>query len=441
MATTKKSKYSPFGKYDPCFVTEGSNCLMQTRKRKDTTNRKSDGLNFSDRANGAGQAWQDAQGHHGNTPGRRSPEREGGGDCARLVTNEEAAVARGGVTEAEGDMSRISSLSAVFGERAGPGAGPGGRGDPQAGQGELRGPGREAGGPGRDVGGAGAAGGVCAVQKQVKQLHLREQDARRRTCGTKPPPTDRRAPPLGARAREEAQGTGRGARQRSPKPAPLQGQSTQPQDGGTPRQPPANQPPQPPRASTVSPRAGPPPERAPSAAPLPPVFALRSSGGGSGQEGQHHHHHPPQNACCPGPCQTPGPHAPGRHAHPQRDGGEGRKRYPTAQEIQVIGGYETLQRSCLVKLRGRHRAVKVCFDEAHLERVCEYPSESSMLASFPCPAQPSPDRDTEEREGDDDEEEEEEEEEEERGVFMTGSSRKAGSKSGRMLKVDESCRR
>ncbi|KAI1902453.1 hypothetical protein AGOR_G00044930 [Albula goreensis] len=129
--------------------------------------------------------------------------------------------------------------------------------------------------------------------------------------------------------------------------------------------------------------------------------------------------------------------APSAHTPTPNGMGEvGKKRYPTAEEIQVIGGYESLEKSCLVKHRGKHRGVKVCFDEVQLEQVCEYPSESSMLACFPCSTPLSSERERDEREEDD-----EEEEEEEKATFMSGGSKKAGPKAGRALKVDESCRR
>ncbi|XP_071356545.1 calponin homology domain-containing protein DDB_G0272472 isoform X2 [Trachinotus anak] len=62
-----------------------------------------------------------------------------------------------------------------------------------------------------------------------------------------------------------------------------------------------------------------------------------------------------------------------------------KKKYPTVEEIEVIGGYQNLEKSCLVKNRGTPKKVKVCFNEDQLEQLCEYPSETSMLActSYP----------------------------------------------------------
>ncbi|XP_020562715.1 uncharacterized protein LOC101169215 [Oryzias latipes] len=61
----------------------------------------------------------------------------------------------------------------------------------------------------------------------------------------------------------------------------------------------------------------------------------------------------------------------------------GRKKYPTVEEIEVIGGYQNLERSCLIKSRGTPKRGKVCFHEDQLEQVCEYPSETSMLSFNP----------------------------------------------------------
>ncbi|KAJ8000393.1 hypothetical protein DPEC_G00204360 [Dallia pectoralis] len=110
----------------------------------------------------------------------------------------------------------------------------------------------------------------------------------------------------------------------------------------------------------------------------------------------------------------------------------GKKRYPTVEEIQVIGGYQNLDKSCLVKSpKGSRKEVKVCFDEAQLEQVCEYPSESSLLSSTP--SLPSQEKASEDKVPEDGEEE--------RGAFVS-RSRNAGASAGlRVLRVDESCHR
>ncbi|XP_029519559.1 uncharacterized protein ppp1r18 [Oncorhynchus nerka] len=113
----------------------------------------------------------------------------------------------------------------------------------------------------------------------------------------------------------------------------------------------------------------------------------------------------------------------------------GKKRYPTTEEIEVIGGYQNLDKSCLVKTpKGTPKGVKVCFDETQLEQVFEYPSEASMIAFTPYPI-PGQEKGKED-------EVQEEEEEEERGVFVSGSSRNVGAAAGlRVLRIDESCHR
>ncbi|KAJ8354528.1 hypothetical protein SKAU_G00220950 [Synaphobranchus kaupii] len=106
------------------------------------------------------------------------------------------------------------------------------------------------------------------------------------------------------------------------------------------------------------------------------------------------------------------------------------KRYATVEEIEVIGGYQILERSCLAKDSGTQKTVKVCFDEVQLEQVFEYPSEYSVLASFPSP----PLSGSETREG----KEEEEDEDYEQKVLVR-SSRTVIAGVGRTLRVDESC--
>ncbi|KAJ8377934.1 hypothetical protein AAFF_G00249970 [Aldrovandia affinis] len=109
---------------------------------------------------------------------------------------------------------------------------------------------------------------------------------------------------------------------------------------------------------------------------------------------------------------------------------KGKKRYPTAEEIEVIGGYQTLEKSCLAKGNGTQKTVKVCFDEVQLEQVFEYPSENSVLASFPSPPLPGPEREEEKEEEDDEDDEE--------GLFLLRSSQTVGTGAGRVLRVDES---
>ncbi|XP_064201719.1 phostensin-like [Anguilla rostrata] len=275
---------------------------------------------------------------------------------------------------------------------------------------------------------AGSGGGVAAVQKQVELLHLREQEGGRAPLHP------------GRKGRGEAQPAPHAHRtSQNPPQTQLHSRGTQP------RQPAPLSQPQPPRSFTVTPRPEPPsPKNPPQAAPTgpsPPLFSLRTSGGTQGKRGNTITITPRKTPAGPGavrtgPAPSPAP-APTPNGTAAAPGDGGRKRYPTAEEIQVIGGYERLDRSCLVKQSRRHKGVKVCFDETQLERFCEYPSESSMMACFPCPAQPNPERENRAREGEDDEEDEEEE----GGVFTSGSVRITGPEASRMLRVDESCRR
>ncbi|XP_055988954.1 taperin [Sorex fumeus] len=87
-----------------------------------------------------------------------------------------------------------------------------------------------------------------------------------------------------------------------------------------------------------------------------------------------------------------GPEAEGEESAP---GATLKPRYPTVHEIEVVGGYLSLQRSCLAKAGSSRKKMKISFNDKSLQTTFEYPSESSL-------AQEATD--------DDDEEEEEEEE-------------------------------
>lgn len=85
--------------------------------------------------------------------------------------------------------------------------------------------------------------------------------------------------------------------------------------------------------------------------------------------------------------------------------GAGKKRYPTAEEILVLGGYLRLSRSCLVKgsPERHHKQLKISFSETALETTYQYPSESSVLEELGpepeapgAPAAPQDDDDDEE---------------------------------------------
>uniref|UniRef100_A0A8C5UVT8 Taperin n=1 Tax=Microcebus murinus TaxID=30608 RepID=A0A8C5UVT8_MICMU len=84
-----------------------------------------------------------------------------------------------------------------------------------------------------------------------------------------------------------------------------------------------------------------------------------------------------------------------------------RKRYPTVHEIEVIGGYLALQKSCLTKAGSSRKKMKISFNDKSLQTTFEYPSESSLVQE-------------EEEEGEEEEgEEEEEEDEEEEGESIS----------------------
>ncbi|XP_066216015.1 phostensin isoform X1 [Saccopteryx leptura] len=109
----------------------------------------------------------------------------------------------------------------------------------------------------------------------------------------------------------------------------------------------------------------------------------------------------------------------------------GKKRYPTAEEILVLGGYLRLSRSCLAKgsPERHHKQLKISFSETALETTFQYPSESSVLEELgPEPESPSAPS-AAAAQPDDDEDEEELQRE-----LLSGLRTKA-------LIVDESCRR
>ncbi|XP_044028302.1 uncharacterized protein LOC122864752 [Siniperca chuatsi] len=108
-----------------------------------------------------------------------------------------------------------------------------------------------------------------------------------------------------------------------------------------------------------------------------------------------------------------------------------KKKYPTVEEIEVIGGYQNLEKSCLVKNRGTPKRGKVCFDEDQLEQVCEYPSECSVMAYTHYP------HDLWRPQGEEVQEEEEEEAEAEGGAIMSKSIKNMGITTGQGLRVGQ----
>ncbi|KAG5856610.1 hypothetical protein ANANG_G00009750 [Anguilla anguilla] len=170
---------------------------------------------------------------------------------------------------------------------------------------------------------------------------------------------------------------------------------------------------------------------------LPP-FSLRNSAAVQGKRGNTITINPRKSGTGPASLISPGvkelcPSASSATPHVTEE--KGKKRYPTVEAIEVIGGYQIMEKSCLAKGSGTQKTVKVSFDELQLDRVFEYPSESSLLDSFPSPPLQGP----ETEEGKEAEEEEDEEDREEKGVFLLRSSRPAMAGVGRVLTVDESC--
>ncbi|XP_037339973.2 taperin [Pungitius pungitius] len=58
-----------------------------------------------------------------------------------------------------------------------------------------------------------------------------------------------------------------------------------------------------------------------------------------------------------------------------------KKRYPAVEEIEVIGGYLSLEKSCLSKTGSLGKKLKISFNESSLQSTHEYPSESSAWDS------------------------------------------------------------
>lgn len=190
------------------------------------------------------------------------------------------------------------------------------------------------------------------------------------------------------------------------------------------------------------------PSLAPSPSRSSPLFSIRSASGGPGKRGTTITITPRRpaggnsaNLATPAPTVTPTiPEIPVPVPESNNTDEGRKKRYPTAEEIEVIGGYQNLENSCLVKNRGSPKGVTVRF-ESQLERVCEYPSEDSMLASMPSAGEEQGSDDGRPAGGDDDGQEEEEDED--GGAFVSSGAKSVGTSTGatRVLRVDESCRR
>ncbi|XP_034016279.1 uncharacterized protein ppp1r18 [Thalassophryne amazonica] len=177
------------------------------------------------------------------------------------------------------------------------------------------------------------------------------------------------------------------------------------------------------------------PRESPSSNPSPTHFCIRSASGGKAKRGATITITPKKTArggvkavtpTGSTTTKTPALQAQSASAEPPK------KKYPTVEEIEVIGGYQNLEKSCLVKNKGSpKKAAKVYFDEDQLEQVCEYPSESSMLACTPYPHDLGNDGKPQA------EEPTEEQMEEER--VMTKTTKNVWMSTARVLRADEAC--
>ncbi|EFB20925.1 hypothetical protein PANDA_015804, partial [Ailuropoda melanoleuca] len=64
-----------------------------------------------------------------------------------------------------------------------------------------------------------------------------------------------------------------------------------------------------------------------------------------------------------------------------------KKRYPTVHEIEVIGGYLALEKSCLTKAGSSRKKMKISFNDKRLQTTFEYPPESSLVQEEEAEAQ------------------------------------------------------
>ncbi|XP_059213427.1 taperin [Centropristis striata] len=93
-------------------------------------------------------------------------------------------------------------------------------------------------------------------------------------------------------------------------------------------------------------------------------------------EGQPSSPEPPQEASSEAPQGSTPPQAPYAQL-----GSLLKKRYPAVEEIEVIGGYLSLAKSCLTKTGSMGKKLKISFNESSLHSTYEYPSESSAWDS------------------------------------------------------------
>uniref|UniRef100_A0A3B4ZXP2 Phostensin/Taperin PP1-binding domain-containing protein n=1 Tax=Stegastes partitus TaxID=144197 RepID=A0A3B4ZXP2_9TELE len=179
-----------------------------------------------------------------------------------------------------------------------------------------------------------------------------------------------------------------------------------------------------PASSPSSPSPSPTPSVSPSPNPSPTLFSIRSASGGQVKRGATITITPKKPVGGGTTVSVGRPIAAGSTS----------KKYPTVEEIEVIGGYQNLEKSCLVKNRGIPKRGKVCFDEDQLEQVCEYPSETFLLTFSPFPHGGAPLGRMERLQG---EEAQEEEGEVEAGPVVLKSTRSTGITTGPRLRVGQ----
>ncbi|XP_017275085.1 uncharacterized protein ppp1r18 isoform X2 [Kryptolebias marmoratus] len=236
---------------------------------------------------------------------------------------------------------------------------------------------------------------VCGVQRQIDQFQLKEQEAPKSSTNTSSKDREtkgQQSPKGGLKQQKEEEESPK----LKPKESPQRNSSQTPQPKQTitvtpsfvrSQSPdntlkPTNCAPTPASSpSSSSPASS--PSVSPSPSPSPKLFTIRSSSGAHVKRGATitvTPKKPAVAAAAPTVRPTPAEPAkgPSQQATPAADEPV-KKRYPAVEEIEVIGGYQNLEKSCLVKNKVTPKRGKVCFDEDQLEQVCEYPSENSML--------------------------------------------------------------
>ncbi|TUP51215.1 Phostensin [Bagarius yarrelli] len=121
----------------------------------------------------------------------------------------------------------------------------------------------------------------------------------------------------------------------------------------------------------------------PSATTKAPLFTIRSASGGRGKRGTTFTITPRGST----PSVTPSSSVPTSKVPssssttpdaPSNTAELSKKRYPTAEEIEVMGGYQKLERSCLMKNRRAPKTGRVSFDDCPV-RVYTYSPEASVV--------------------------------------------------------------